>query len=210
VVVGGVLAVLAIILLPSEIQGEWARTALRDGNYAAVLSEVQSAHRFERRNPDLDYYAGEARHFLALRASTPLEARGLQLQAIQEFRAGLLLFPDDVRLLLKLARTQDDLGAWRDAEETLQQAFHADPKSGTVCAYYGLHWYLQGQPDCAAQFYSAAQALGENVISPAGLADLAREQNQRSRSALSVLSAFVTPSAEERGAGQADEAAPGR
>lgn len=196
--VGAALALLAIILLPAEVEGERARVALRDGQNVEARDFARQALTHEGRNPDLYYYLGEAQHYLALAEPDPRARARMQLEVVKAFEDGLRIFPQDVRLLLKLGRTLDSLGAFADSEEVFQRAFTADPKSSNVYAYYAVHCQLEGQRDLAEQFYSAASYFGEREISPVGLADLARERRVQHTNVLSIMSGFVTPSEEDR------------
>ena len=147
------LLVFSLAPLPSAWRGEQARVALRDGLFARAAARAAIASGGDPANADLCYYLGEARLGLALEADDPAEAAALRTRAAAAFQDGLKIFPQDVRLLLKLGRVQDQLGRFAEAEATYQQALSADPNSGTVLARYGLHW------DCGAPAEKGARTL---------------------------------------------------
>ncbi|MEA3209376.1 MAG: hypothetical protein QOE70_2433 [Chthoniobacter sp.] len=162
--------------LSGEIFAERARIALRDLRYPEAAALAQRGLEREQKNPDLFYYLGEAHHHLALKTSHPKEAAELLRQAASTFADGLKVFPQDERLLLKMGRTCDQLGQFAEAETCFRRALELDPNSGTVHAYYGLHWHLQRQFGKARPLYERARQLGETQISSAGLRDLERDQ----------------------------------
>ncbi len=160
---------------PGEILAERARLALRDRDEPRALELARRAVARDPANADAHYTAGEALHYLALQTADPAQARERREQAAATFTAGLAQFPQDVRLLLKLGRTLDDLGQSDAAGAAFEKALAAAPGSGLVHACLGLHWHRRGELGKAAEYYRTAQALGENPLAAAGLGDLERD-----------------------------------
>jgi len=161
---------------PGELLAQRARLALRDHDEPRALDLARRATARDPANADAHYYAGEALHYLALSETNPARARALREEAVAAFTSGLAAFPQDVRLLLKLGRTLDDLGQPEAAGAIFQRALAAAPASGIVQASVGLHCHRRGELGKAGSFYRDAQALGESQLSAAGLSDLERDR----------------------------------
>jgi tetratricopeptide (TPR) repeat protein len=189
------LGALALVLLgvslrfwPGEIFAEKARVALRDDRNADALAFAQRGIAWDRQNPNLYNYLGEARHFLTLTAPDPAAANALHEAAITAFADGLKLFPQDTASLLEQAQDFDLLGRFPEAEENFQKLFHDDPMFGNVYAYYGLHWRLQRRMITAERCFRLAQQLGETEISPGELQSIeAMRSNPVTQSLLNVF-----------------------
>ncbi len=173
---GTALLLLAVPRIPTEYQGERARAALRDTQYEEAKQWAEKALRSEKSNPDLFYYLGEAQHYLAMNSADPTAQVRLHEAAANAFLAGLQVFPHDLRLLVKLGRTLDNLGRFPEAGEIFERAIAADPNFGNVHAYYGLHWHLQRRFKKAREYYGKAWSLGEREVSVLGLAGLERDR----------------------------------
>ena len=165
-VVAVVLLGVSVRLWPGEIFAEKARVALRDSRNAEALEFARRGLAWERRNPNLYGYLGDAQHFLTLNAPDAANARMLHEDAVLAYEAGLKLFPHDTGLLLKEAQVFDLLERFPEAEEVFQRLFQYDPLFKNVYAYYGLHWQLQRRMKSAEQCFKIASRLGENEISP--------------------------------------------
>jgi tetratricopeptide (TPR) repeat protein len=173
---------------PGEIFAEKARAALRDDHNADALAFARRGLAWDKNNPFLYSYLGEAQHFLTLSAPDPATARGLQEDAAAAFAAGLKLFPQDTGLLLRLAQVFDLLGRFPEADEVFHRLFRYDPLFGNVYAYYGLHWQLQRRIRTAERCFRLADQLGEREISPKALENIERMKNDPvSRTLLDVF-----------------------
>ncbi len=166
----------AVPRLGAELRGERARLALRDGDFATALTEARQALGRERANADLHYYAGEALRSLALETSDPARRGELRAEAAADFERGLMIFPHDLRLLLKLGQTCDDLQQPERADECFRRALEAAPNFGLVHAWCGVHAHRQRRLAEARRFYLRAQQLGETEVSTTGLGDLAHDE----------------------------------
>lgn len=166
--------VLAFRLAPGEYFGEMARRALRDRRYEEARLLAQQALIYERKNPNIYFTLGEARHYLTLGTEDPVGIAALHEQAAEAYEDGLKLFPRDTRLLLKLGQTLDLAGRFDQADAIYQRAIAGDPNFGNVYAYYGLHFRLQNRLRKAEFYFLKAQQLGEEEISPRALQEIAR------------------------------------
>jgi O-antigen ligase len=173
-ILGIVLIIAAVPRIEGEYFGEKARMALRDQFNEKALGYAEKALSFDPLNPNLYYYLGEAKHNLSLRTKDQNESARLQIEAMQTFAKGLEHAPEDLQLLLKLARTLGNLRRFAEAEEVFRHALEADPNFGNVYAYYGYHYFMQHRLKRAEKLYRKAIELGEKEIAPLGLQDIER------------------------------------
>lgn len=171
--IGGVaMLVLAVPLMPGEYCGELARRAVRDRRYAEGQALAEKAVGYERKNPNLYFHLGEARHFQTQGMEDPVARAAMFEQAAEAYEEGLKLFPRDTRLLLMLGRTLDLAGRFEYAEEIFQRAIAGDPNFGNVYAYYGLHLKLQRKLGEAEFYLRKANELQEVEFSVPALAEI--------------------------------------
>jgi len=171
------LLALSVRFWPGEIFAQKARVALRDDHNTEALDFARRGIAWEKENPYLYGYLGEARHFLTLHAPDAATARTLQEDAVAAYADGLMLFPHDTGLLLKQAQVLDLLGRYPEAEEVFQRLFRYDPLFENVYAYYGLHWQMQRRIKTAERCFRLAVQLGEREIAPKALENIARLKN---------------------------------
>jgi tetratricopeptide (TPR) repeat protein len=164
-------------LMAGEYYGELARRALRDRKYEESRDLAARAIGYERRNPNLYFYLGEARHFLTKGIEEPIARAALFEQAVEAYQEGLRLFPRDTRLLLMLGRTLDVAGRFAEAGEVFQRAIVCDPNFGNVYAYYGLHFKLQRRFPEAEYYLRKAANLHEVELSQSALAEIEAIKN---------------------------------
>ncbi len=181
-------------LLPGEFFAEKSRVAFRDGHYAEARTLAERGLQWEKKNPALYGYLGDAEHFLTLNSPDPETARQLHESAATAYAAGLKLFPHDTGLLLKQAQVLDLLNRFADAEEVFQRLLHYDPMFGNVYAYYGLHWQLQNHVNTAERCFRVAAALEEKSIAPQALQNI--EKLKADPVARSLISAVPEPDIE--------------
>jgi hypothetical protein len=167
-----VLLALAVPRFSGEYFGEMARRALRDREYDKARQLAERAIESEKKNPNLYFYLGEARHFLTLEIKDPVAVAALHEQAAEAYEEGLRLFPKDTRLLLKLGQTLDLAGRYEDADAVYRRAIENDPNFGNVYAYYGLHWMVLRHYKLAQRYFRKAGSLGEWEVSGPGLAQI--------------------------------------
>jgi O-antigen ligase len=162
---------------PGEIFAEKARVALRDNRNAEALALAKHGLAWEKHNPWLYGYLGEATHFLTLTAPDTATGQVLEENAAAAYADALKIFPYDTGLLLKQAQIFDLLGRFPEAEQNFQQMFRYDPLFGNIYAYYGLHWELQRRIKTAERCFRVADQLGEHEISRPELEKIARARN---------------------------------
>lgn len=164
--------VVSLRLLPGEVLAEKARVALRDDRNADARDFARQGLTWEKKNPFLYGYLGEAEHFLTLNAESAATTLALHEDALSAYEAGLKLFPQDTGLLLKQAQVYDLLGRFSEAEEVFQRLLKYDPMFENVYAYYGLHWQLQNRVKSAEFCFRIAERLGGTEISTRGLQNI--------------------------------------
>lgn len=168
VLAGVALVAFGVPKLPGEWYAEQTRVALRDYRLEDARALAAKALTYEKRNPDIYYYAGEAAREMSARKMGP--ELPLAQEAIAMFQEALTQFPQDVRCRLKLAQTYDALRQFGLAEEQLIKAVELDPTNSYVNAYYGLHYQSEGLlEDAAAEYELAVQRDDRNPLARAGL-----------------------------------------
>lgn len=168
---------LAVPLLPGEYYGELARRALRDRRYEESRALAERAVGYEKKNPNLYFHLGEARHFMTEGEKDAVARAALHEQAAEAYEEGLKLFPKDTRLLLKLGMTLDLAGRFAEADAIYQRAIEGDPNFGNVYAYYGLHFKLQRRFPEAEFYLRKARDLRESLISGPALSEIEQFRN---------------------------------
>lgn len=153
----------------------WAVEYQRQHLFADALSLAERGIEQESKNPDLYYYLGEARHFIAAFEETPAKRLLGHAAAAEAYTQGLALFPHDVRLQLKLGRAYNNLGLYDKAGEVLTEAIRFDPNFGNTYANFGYHLWLQRKIYRAEAYYRKALSLdGYNDLAREGLNDVQR------------------------------------
>lgn len=163
------------VIWPDETSDRaWPISFAVDQLLPTSLSFVESGIAQESKNPDLFYYLGEIRHFQALYETDEIERRKLMAAAAEAYHRGCEIFPMDVRLLLRLAQTLDNLGLFEEADQYLTKAFAADPNVSHVYAAYGYHLWRQRKLNRAEAYYRHSLALYEgNELAQSGVANVA-------------------------------------
>jgi O-antigen ligase len=163
--------------VPSVIvDRDWADQFFRSHFLPKALAQAQAGLEYEKENPNLYYYLGEALRFQAVYSTGFEEAKTLlqmHARAGDAYAEGLALFPNDARLQFKLAQTYDTLGFWDQAEAVYHQTMAADPNLGEIYARYGAHLFLRRKLLRAEAYYRRAlQFSDENDLAHAGLRDI--------------------------------------
>lgn len=161
--------------LPGEFWLDQARMNLRDHAFTKCADSANTGLRFEKQNPDLYLYLGEAYRMQALQMQQ-MHRRTLeraQLMAAEDaYRHGLLIFPTDETLLVRLAQTLDGQRRFDEAEAVFIEAMKADPNQALIRAYFGAHLKKMGRFDEAAEQYRRAEAITNTNLSKVGLREL--------------------------------------
>lgn len=126
-------------LLPGEWYTEKARIALGLEEPFTAIRYAQMGVEWERENPDLWYYMGDAASRIARQGATDKTRREYRDLAEQAFGRVLELFPQDRRTLLLLAYMRDEDGDYEGSESLYRQAIEWDPNSRKVHLYYQEH-----------------------------------------------------------------------
>lgn len=132
--------------LPGEFYAEKARVALRDKKYYEAISAAKQGIKWEKKNPDLFYYVGEAWRNIGYGVAAPAN-RSFFLLASNAFQQGLEQFPEDVRLLLAEGWTLDGLGQFDESEKYFDQAVEWDPNWEQVQESYKTHLEFRKAPE---------------------------------------------------------------
>jgi O-antigen ligase len=182
------LLVLSARLWPGEFYAEKARMALRDDHNADALAFARKGMAWEKHNPFLYGYLGEALHFLTLTAPDVATAQSLHEDALMAYAEGLKIYPRDTGLLLKKAQVLDVMGRYPEAEQVFEELFRLDPMFGNIYAYFGLHWQLQRHMQTAERCFRVADELGEREIAGPALQNIDRlKKDPVSQSLLNVF-----------------------
>lgn len=188
---GVVLLGCCVRYFPGEYFAEKARVALREDRNDEAVALALRGLQYEKKNPNLYGYLGEAKHFLTRDTADATARRVLHEEAVEAYSAGLQLFPRDTGLLLKLAQTYSLLERFPEAEEVFHRVFECDPNFGLAYAYYGLHWELQRRIRTAERYFRKASNMGETDISPKALRRI--DQLKMSPVGQALMSAFPEP-----------------
>ena len=168
-ILGLALLALSAWRIPGEYSSEQARVALRNKQYIESQKHAETGLAYERKNPDLFFYLGEATRGRSNEEPKPVIQNALRETAAEAFQEGLLLFPQDTRLLLKLGQTLDILERFPEANVILTRAISNDPNFGNVYAYYGVHFLAQYRIKEAREYFAKANQLGGNEMAGLGL-----------------------------------------
>jgi O-antigen ligase len=196
-IAGAALMVLTWWRMPGEYFAERARVALRDKHYLESQKFAESGLAYEKKNPDLFYYLGEATRGRGVEESDLFIQLALLETSAEAFEEGLLLFPQDTRLLLKLGEALDTLRRFPEADSIFQRAIANDPNFGNVYAYYGFHWLEQGRMTEAQTYFTKALALEPSDVAGRGMQAIDNARKNPLPSAL--LRLFHPPTGEPTG-----------
>jgi len=181
--------VVGIPKIPTEYFTELSRVGLRDkqfgvciGNANLVLGEVdpeavwpETSIRFfggEKNNPNIYFYIGEANRLIAYGYSNPILRRNQFGLALDAYKKGLEIFPQDEHMLVRMAQVLDGLKLYDEAEAAYVKAIGMDPNLGVIYGYYGAHLKLMGRTDESKAAYDKGQKLASESIQQLGQAEL--------------------------------------
>jgi hypothetical protein len=144
--------------LPGEYYCEQARLALQDHHELRAEHQAQLGLEWEKNNPFLYFYLGEAWQTLAGSGPDNAASRSFREAAVEPYRQGLRLYPEDSPLLLRLGEALTRLGDLDGAGKVFEQARIWDPHSATAETYYGFYLQSAGRLDDAKNAYRQALA----------------------------------------------------
>ena len=162
--------------LPAEYFAEQARVAVRDEQFAAGRMAALKGIRYDRTNPNLYLYLGEAYFGLGKSAPDPEVAELSFKAAAQNYPKGLALFRQDRNLLLGMAWSLDALKRFDEAESYYKEVLDWEANSAQVHAYYATHLRTAGKLDDAEAEYNRSMKLAWNRAAQWGLEQLAKER----------------------------------
>ncbi len=171
-ILGGGFIAAAIMKVPGEQLSEQARIALRDRDFTNAIALATKARDAQPENPSNYFYLGEASRAIALALPIPPLRQSFMQKAVDAYRAGLVYFPNDENLLLRLAQALDGAHQFPEAEETYQKALHADPNLGILYKYYAAHLTLIGSLEKAKANLEKAQTFPDQSAVNVGMAEV--------------------------------------
>ncbi len=157
-ILGVCLLFTAVPKFQGELWAERARIALRNGDYRDALTFAQHALVHGAENPDLYFNVGEANRSIGM-AVRPRSAKPPYFRnAVEAYRKGLNLFPQDENLWVRMGQALDELREFNEAESAYQTAIALDPNLAVLHRYYGAHLEARGRSDEAlSQFEIEAE-----------------------------------------------------
>jgi O-antigen ligase len=162
--------------LPGEYWCEQARIALRNGRYDEAIRLGERALQHERRNPFLYMHIGEAHR--ASGAVMPIRslAQRHYEDAVENYKKGLELFPQDESLWVRLGQALDGLRDFSGAEAAYLTAIRLDPNLGVLHAYYAAHLNARGREAEAEVELAKGQRLTAENLSLIGHSTLPKPE----------------------------------
>jgi O-antigen ligase len=149
--------------LPAEDLTEKARIAVRNREYFKAIEIGKRALEREQRNPFLYFHLGEAHRALANSQRLQTLRRPNFEAAVDFYRKGLQLFPQDIHLWVRLGQALDGLREFRDAEEAYLNALKIDPNLGAIHAYYAVHLQARGRNEEAERQHAIANRISSGT-----------------------------------------------
>lgn len=143
--IGTILVVQCVRLLPGEYFTERSRTALRDDQPASAVFFALKGLAWEKKNPNLYQYLGNARAGLGDTMFDPEARSSFYEAAIEAFEKGRALAPRDTTFAVNLGFAYDELGRFDEGEWMFNEALELDPKSIAIQEIYQAHlerWLL--------------------------------------------------------------------
>jgi len=188
-VIGIWLLITATPLAPAEYCAETSRVALRNRDFLRSLDyahkalgevplEPEGVDKFIKvfggnpNNPNCYLYLGEANRGVANGLPNHRLREQFLQRAVEAFRKGLAIFPQDERMLIRLGQALDGLQLYDEAELAFQEAIQVDPNLGIIYGYYGTHLQAMGMKAEAAENYKKGKQLANESIEDLGRKEL--------------------------------------
>ncbi len=168
VVLGACLIAAILPLLKGEWYTEKARVALRDRKFNDAIRLSKAAILANHPGPEPWFYLGEANRVRATTMPVAMLKSDLYTQAVDAYRNGLRLLPQDINLLVRLGQALDGLERHKEAEAAYREAIHWDPRLAVLRAYYANHLLLTGDEESAQENFRLAQKLGVSFSKGSG------------------------------------------
>lgn len=157
-----------------ELFAEKARQAFRGEHYKEAIDFATIGLSGSPNNPYLHLYEGQARSSLAESLTDPDAARREFTAAVDAFRKGIKLYPQEQWMLIGLASALDGLGQFGEARTVYEEAIKWNPSSAPIHLYFATHLRLAGRFDEAERTYKKSLELYWNIGAVRGLELLAK------------------------------------
>jgi len=181
-VLGILIAIRVLPTAPAEYYAEQTRTILSDWHRSVSAKpdiEIEALARrgleWDPRNPELHFAIGEANSAQGDLATDPALQEAFDKRALEGYREAVALAPGDVRFILALGRTLDNLRRFSDSDPIFARALVLDPNGGSTHASMGIHWIEEGKFTEAAAEYHLAEKFGAWQAAKAGLSRVEKE-----------------------------------
>ena len=167
-------AVTSLPTLPAEYFAEQARQAFREERYKDAVELAAIGLAGDPRNPYLHLYQGQARSSIGETTTDPDAARAAYTAAVDSFRKGIKLYPQEQWMMIGLASALDGLGQFIEARSIYLEAIKWNPTSAPIHLYFATHLRLAGRFDEAELAYKKSLELYWNLGAVRGLELLAK------------------------------------
>jgi len=155
-ILGIAIAVLGLPKLRGEYYAEQSRIALRNGKFNDSVALARKGLAFEKQNPDLYFYIGEADRVLA----SSMKRGGPRFLffdgAVNAYEQARKLLPEDEKILVGLAQSLDGIQEYDAAGEAYKTAISWDPNLAVIHTFYGNALKAAGRTAEAAEQYRLA------------------------------------------------------
>ncbi len=148
---------------PGEYWCEKARVAVRNYDYTAAIAHGKKALESEKKNPFIYLHLGRGYQLSAQKL--PRAARtATYTGAVDAFKAGLDLFPQEEELWVRYAQGLEGLGDFKAAGLAYREAINLDPNLGIIRSHYSGHLRRVGrEAEANEQAELASQASRVNL-----------------------------------------------
>lgn len=163
---GAWVAVSGLPKLPGEYWAEEARKAVGRRKLPEVSELSEKALQWEKENPYIYFYLGEAKRVFAANLQIRALRGPLFEEAIAAYRQSLALFPQDVTTWVRLAQALDGMKRFEEAEAAFRTALDLDPQLGVLHLFYAAHLRLCGRFDAAEEELQKGQRLHHLNLAP--------------------------------------------
>jgi tetratricopeptide (TPR) repeat protein len=172
--IGVWIAAFGLPTLPAEYFAEKARVALTEERFEDSITLAELGLSGDKKNPYLPLYLGQAQASFAEGTTNAALAQKSYETAVEAFRQGLELYPQEQWLLVGLASALDGLQRFEEARPVYHTAIAWNPNSGPIHLYYATHLRLAGKYDEAEAMYKKSLQLYWNQGAVVGLELLAK------------------------------------
>lgn len=177
--IGVWIAAFGLPTLLAEYYAEQSRVAFREERYEDAISLAELGLLGDKKNPYLPLYLGQAHASLAESTTNAAVARASYTAAVDAFRRGIELYPQEQWLLVGLGSALDGLGRFDEARSIYLKAIAANPTSGPIHLYYATHLRLAGKLDEAEAMYKKSLQYYWNRGAVVGLELVAKARQAR-------------------------------